>query len=65
LNAYKLIDRLKEPSTYGAISAALVAFGVSVPHFQLLATAASGVFAAVAAFLPELTAPGRSAETAK
>lgn len=53
-DAYKLVDRLKEPSTYSALAAAMVALGISVPpQWGAWAATAAGVAAVIAALLPE------------
>ena len=49
----KVIDRLKEPSTYAGLMGIALIAGVSMEQFEVWASAAAGVFAFVALILKE------------
>jgi len=50
---YKVLDRLKEPSTYSGLAALAILFGISMEEFQLYANVAASVAALASTFIPE------------
>lgn len=51
----KLINRLKEPSTYAGLSGmAVLGFGVSPEEFKIYAGALAGIFAFLAIIMKEI-----------
>ena len=49
----QIIERLKEPSSYAALSGLALVAGVSAEEYQIFANLAAAAFAVVAFFLKE------------
>lgn len=52
----RIIDRLKEPSTYAGLSAMALAFGVTADQMTVWVGALSGLFAFIAIIVKEVKA---------
>lgn len=52
----KLINRLKEPSTYAGLAAVAVALGIGAEDFETWAAAAAGLFGFVAIIMKDIGA---------
>lgn len=50
----RIINRLKEPSTYAGLAAISLASGLSMDKFQLYANAAAGLFGFVSIIIKEV-----------
>jgi len=57
LQAYSLVHRLQEPSSWAGISAALIVFGINIDPslWQKIVMAGSGLAGLAAFFVPEGT----------
>jgi len=50
----RIVNRLKEPSTYAGLGGAAMLFGLSMDKFQMYANAAAGVALFVSIFMKEV-----------
>lgn len=54
--AKKIINRMKEPSTWAGLGVLAALFGVPMAEYQAVATAGAALAGALAIFLPEAKA---------
>lgn len=55
----KILNRLKEPSTYAGLSGLVIMFGISIDQYQLYANAIAALAALASMILSEKTKEGK------